>query len=551
MIKNKDPHEQMCNFIGRKNTLTTEQNIEKIKEFLAMGASINRPSPFDKHNKEYPLNIAITHSPEMLDAILSFKPFPNHHDTYSLFLAIQENNTIAFDHLLDYFTDVHVGKPSFIERIKNTLYLTEDKKSMLNVYGLALIKDNHEVINRLNSLGINENDIKPEEINIIVSHAIKTCNIEQAKMLLPLLFKNYSTNDILESYRFSITPLYSLSMAEFKPFIKEIFSSLPQKNNDFLYGLAQNIIDKSGLSHYLAFKEIFTKEKKENNLDHKVSTLNAFVKLVEQKKINKIEKIIQKGVFPTVRTEHKTTCDKETTSLLSAWYIVQKNNPRKNYNEEFLQIYLKNPGDEDIFFIPKNDIYASDNRPAVKQLNVITAALDLYENEIPNPLSLFIDKELPLDINKHNLIKSICFSNLALDNSEIVKIDIEKIVNNFSDFNDEDSYIIFDNYPDLFLKVKEKQNINPDYFAEQYVKRLSLLFKPTFKFPVESELEKMLNHFNDNIFTPELILEKFEKLNVNLNVKQYLEQLFYPTIEKYILQQSTNLPNIRQKMERI
>lgn len=549
MINRQEAHDQMCNFIGRKNTFTTAQNIKKIKDFIEAGARIDERSPFDKHNKDYPINLAVKHSLNMLEAVISFKPVVN--DVYPLFIATEENNALAFETLMKYFAHSYHQKNNLLDDIKNTRYLAFNGKQILDVYSLAVIQNNTNIIRQLNNIGITDNDITPESLSMIVSNAIQTCNVQQTKTFLPLLFKHYSGHEVINAHRFFIKPLYDLSLTQFKPFIKDIFDSMPQNDNFFWFNLAQNLIDKSSLAHFSAFKELYIKKTGYQNLDSKVSTINAFVQLFEQKKLNKIDKIIEKGVHPTIRTEYLTTSDKEITSLFSVWYIAQKNNSRKNYNEEFRQIYQQNPDSESIFFIPKNDIHLSDNKPAVLQLNIISAIVDLYDKGITNPLSLFIDKELPFDIKNHNLIKRILYSNRALDDNDGVKDDIEKIINNFSEFNDEESYLIFDYYPDLFVKLKEKQEINSDYFAEQYVKKISVLFKPKSYHSAEREIKEMESHFHNHIFSPEIVLDKFENLNIDLVQKKHLQTLFYPSLEKNILHKNMPAPENKRKIERI
>lgn len=549
MINRQEAHDQMCNFIGRKNTFTTAQNIEKIHDFIEAGALIDERSPFDKHDKDYPINLAVKHSLNMLEAVISFKPVVN--DVYPLFIATEGNNAVVYDTLIKYFTQSYHQKNNLIDDIKNMRYLAFNGKQLLDVYSLAVIQNNTNIISQLNKIGITDNDIKPESLSMIVSNAIQTCNVQQTKTFLPLLFKHYSAHEVTNAHRFFIKPLYDLSLTQFKSFIKEIFDSMPKNDKLFFFNLAQNLINKSSLAHFAAFKEVYVKKTGQQNLDSKVSTINAFVQLFEQKKLNKINKIIEKGIYPTMRTEYLTTCDKEKTSLFSAWYIAQKNNPRKNYNEEFRQIYEQNPDSESIFFIPKNDIHLSDNKPAVLQLNIISAIVDLYDKGITNPLSLFIDKELSFDIKNHNLIKRILYSNRALDDNDGVKEDIEKIINNFSEFNDEESYLIFDYYPDLFVKLRGKQEINSDYFAEQYVKKISALFKPKLHTSVEWQIKDMESHFHNNIFSPEIVLEKFENLNIDLVQKKHLQTLFYPSLEKNILHKNMPSPENKRKIERI
>lgn len=549
MINRKEAHDQMCNFIGRKNTFTTAQNIEKIKDFIDSGALIDERSPFDKHNKDYPINLAVKHSLNMLEAVISFNPVVN--NVFPLFIATEENNAVAFETLMKYFTHSYHQKNTLIDDIKNMRYLAFNGKQLLDVYSLAVIQNNTNIISQLNKIGITANDIKPESLSMIVSNAIQTCNVQQTKTFLPLLFKHYSGHEVIDAHRFFIKPLYDLSLTQFKPFLKDIFDSLPKNDKLFLFNLAQNLIDKSSLAHFAVFKELYVKKTGQHNLNEKVSTINAFVTLFEQKKLNKISKIIEKGISPTIRTEYLTTSDKEKTSLFSVWYMAQKNNSRKNYNEEFRQIFEKNPDSESIFFIPKNDIYFSDDKPAVRQVNIISAIFDLYERGITNPLSLFLDKELSFNIKNHNVIKSIMYSNRALDDNDDVKNDIEKIITNFEGFNDEESYLIFDYYPDLFLKLKEKQEINSEYFAEQYVKKMSALFKPKSHSSVEWQIKEMERHFHDNIFSPELVLEKFETLNVDMVQKKHLQNIFYPLLEKNILQKNMRSPENKRKIERI
>lgn len=523
MLFSLNKQKELCNYIGKNNNKSQEIITETLQQLISEGADINAYSPFPKHERDAPFDIAIKNSNiNMINAVLSFSP---------TIINAGRSVNLSLDETAEHFNVVfnYIKNKLSIEQIKKDFQTTFNGE--INVYTkLITEKKQRELDIIYNFLSVNDNIIEQRQVKDIIKFAVKNLEIPIIRHYLPYLSSSIYKAD------YNVIPFMFLDKRKKTQLYKlaEIISEdLIRRNDD---AITLNI-GKSCLEHIgKDFFHIFDDMCKKNNVPYKASqkiiTLPFFINLINNKKTEQAIDLVLNGLPVTVNTKKLSQSIISESHLVFAWSSAQADNKTDLINE-YYKIDEKLP--------LKNDFYLTNNGVE----NVVSMAIKLFihkghdsllETILNNVQDFNFNKISPEEEVPLYFVSSIFFSDSYLDNIEKSAKILDKYITNSPHLNSQEVFFFFEYDLTIFNKIVDKHNINIEDLNYNYATQL-------LKCNVKSEyaISQRIKKLEKNLLTPyikaELILKNIEQSMVNmpLNKHNKIKEVFLPLIEKACL----------------